>query len=577
MSDARHPDTESQRPTLYGSRHAISTGHYLATAAGQSILENGGNAVDAGVAAGIALGILMSNEVNFAGVAPIMIRPANGRAVTIAGLGHWPMSIPPDIFMREHGGTMPHGVLCTVVPAAPDAWITALRDYGTMSFGDVAGESIRFAREGFAVYEYFASEVSEYFDAYNQWPSNREIYLPQGRAPQFGERFIQRDLADTIEYMVDQERIGLRKGRIAGLQAAHDAFYVGDIADKIVAFQKDNGGYLSHSDLANFHSRYEPMVTARWRDFEMLTCGPWSQGPVLVQALRMLERYGIDGLERKGIDYMHLVTEVLKAAFADREFRYGDPQFVDVRMDELLSDAHVDQRLADIDATKAHPSLPRPIGAEPDVLDWLPEHATAGSAGRAPDTSYLCVIDRWGNAMSATPSDGSFEAPVVPGTGIVPSMRGVQSRPDPRHPSGVGPGRRPRLTPNPAMAVRDDGSLYTFGCPGGDMQVQAMLQVFLNTFHFEMDVQAAIDAPRFSTWSFPNSFAPFEFLAGRMALEDRYSDKVVEGLRERGHDVERWPAFTRSASAVEAIYYDANTKFLRAGADPRQPAYAIVS
>jgi gamma-glutamyltranspeptidase/glutathione hydrolase len=572
-----HPDTESQRPTLYGSRHAISAGHYLAASAGHTILENGGNAVDASVAAGIALAVLDSNEVNFAGVAPIMIRPAHARPVTIAGVGHWPMSLPADLFMREHDGQIPHGVLCTVVPAAPDAWITALRDYGTMTFGDVAGEAIRFAREGFAMYEYFAAEVTEYFDHFNRWASNREIYLPDGRPPIVGERFIQRDLADTIQYMADQERIGLRRSRLAGLQTAHDAFYIGDIAAKIVSHQRENGGYLSRDDLANYRSRYEPAAEVRWRDFTVFTCGPWTQGPVLLQALRMLERHGLAGLDRKGIAYLHLVIEVLKAAFADREFRYGDPQFIDVRLDELLSDGHADLRLAAIDRERAHPSLPEPVGAAQDALDWLPEPTTVGSAGRAPDTSYLCVIDRWGNAVSATPSDGSYEAPVVPGTGIVPSMRGVQSRPDPRHPCGVGPGRRPRLTPNPAMAVRDDGSIYTFGCPGGDMQVQAMLQVFLNTFHFGMDVQAAIDAPRFSTWSFPNSFAPFEFLAGRMALEDRYPDDLVDGLQRRGHDVERWPAFTRSASAVEAIYFDAGSRFLRAGADPRQPAYAIVS
>jgi gamma-glutamyltranspeptidase/glutathione hydrolase len=159
----------------------------------------------------------------------------------------------------------------------------------------------------------------------------------------------------------------------------------------------------------------------------------------------------------------------------------------------------------------------------------------------------------------------------------VPSARGTQSRPDPQHPSGVGPGRRPRLTPNPALAVRDDGSVFAFGCPGGDMQVQAMLQVFLNSFHFGMDVQEGIDAPRVSTWSFPNSFSPFEYLANRVAYEDRLPPEVVEGLRRRGHDVEAWLPFTRSAAAVEAIYSDAETGFLRAGADPRQPAYAIVS
>ncbi len=186
-------------------------------------------------------------------------------------------------------------------------------------------------------------------------------------------------------------------------------------------------------------------------------------------------------------------------------------------------------------------------------------------------------MDADGRAFSATPSDGSYACPAIPGLGIVPSERGMQSRPDPRHPSGVAPGKRPRLTPNPALAVRDDGSVLAIGCPGGDMQVQAMLQVMLNAFVFDMDIQAAIDAPRYSTWSFPSSFAPFEYLAGRVCLEDRFDDALTDDLARREHDVVRWPAFTREAAAVEAIYADAATGFLRAGADPRQPAWAIVA
>ena len=567
----------SQRPTLYGSRHAVSSGHYLASAAAHSVLEAGGNAVDAGCCAGIALAVLHSDEVNFAGVAPIMIRTAAGRVVTIAGLGHWPQSFPSDLFMREHDGKLPPGVLNTVVPAAPDAWIQALRDFGSMSFGEVASEAIRFAREGFSMFEYFAEEVTEYRDEYARWPGNAAIYLPGGRPPRVGERFVQSDLADTIEYMADAERAAEARSRDAGLDAARAAFYTGDVAERIVAYQEEHGGYLTREDLATFRARREAPVSVRWRDFEVLTCGPWCQGPVLAQALLMLERAGLPDVRVQDDRYAHLLLEVLKAAFADREFRYGDPAHVDVGLDELLSDAHLDLRIADIDPDRAEPGMPRPIGAGPHALELLPEPTAAASAGRAPDTSYVCVIDRWGNAFSATPSDGSFEAPVVPGTGIVPSARGTQSRPDPRHPSGVGPGRRPRLTPNPALAVRDDGSVFAFGCPGGDMQVQAMLQVFLNSFHFGMDIQEAIDAPRVSTWSFPNSFSPFEYLANRVAYEDRLPEDVVEGLRRRGHDLQAWLPFTRSAAAVEAIYSDAQTGFLRAGADPRQPAYAVVS
>src|SRR6266508_161525 len=220
----------SRRPTLYGSRHAISAGHYLAASAGFSVLEAGGNAVDAGCAAGIALGVLCTFEVNVAGVAPIMIRTGAGRVVTIAGLGHWPKSLPPDLFMREHGGTIPTGILRTVIPAAPDAWITALRDFGTMTFGEVAADAIRFARDGFSVYDLFAAHLEENRDGYATWPSSAEIYLPGGRAPHVGERFVQTDLAATLQHMADEERAGLRRGREAGLEAARAAFYCGEIA-----------------------------------------------------------------------------------------------------------------------------------------------------------------------------------------------------------------------------------------------------------------------------------------------------------------------------------------------------------
>src|SRR5215510_4251970 len=226
----------SNRPTLYGSRHAVSAGHYLAAAAGFSILESGGNAIDAGCAAGIALAVLHPDEVNVAGVAPIMIRTGQGKVVTIAGLGHWPKRFPADLFMREHGGTMPLGILRTVVPAAPDAWITALNDYGTMSFGDVAQAAIRYAKDGFAVFDYLAGQIKLYEQGYRTWPSNAAIFLPGGQIPKVGDRFLQKDLAGTLQYMVDEERAASKRGRVAGLQAARAAFYAGDIAARIADF-----------------------------------------------------------------------------------------------------------------------------------------------------------------------------------------------------------------------------------------------------------------------------------------------------------------------------------------------------
>jgi gamma-glutamyltranspeptidase/glutathione hydrolase len=291
---------------------------------------------------------------------------------------------------------------------------------------------------------------------------------------------------------------------------------------------------------------------------------------MLAQALLMVERAGLDGLKHNEPAYIHLLIEVLKAAFADREYHYGDPRFVDVGLSTLLSDEHIGKRVAGIDRSKAMPDMP------PNLYhNSGPFTAATRPSERDPDTSYLCVVDRWGNAFSATPSDASWRAPVVPGLGIVPSCRGTQSRPDPKHPSGVAPGKRPRLTPNPAILLRDDGSVMPFGAPGGDSQVQAMLQVALNAFHFGMDIQEAIDAPRVISLSFPNSFAPYNHYPGLMALEDRFTPGIVDALTGLGHKIEMLPAYSRRFASVEAILYQPKTGFFRSGADPRQPAYAM--
>ncbi|MSP05844.1 MAG: gamma-glutamyltransferase family protein [Acetobacteraceae bacterium] len=559
----------SHRPTVYGSRHAVSAGHYLATAAAFAILEAGGNAVDAGCAAGIALGVLQPDLVNVAGVAPIMIRRADGAVETIAGLGHWPAALPSDLFMRAHGGEIPEGVLRTVVPAAPDAWISALRRHGTMRFHEVAEAAIRFAGEGFAVNALLAHSIASREKAYRRWPQNAAIFLPGDRAPRVGEKFVQSDLARTLQYMADQDRAA--PTREAGLTAAHDAFYCGDIAREIAAFQQREGGYLSMADLATYQSRIEPAVSRNWRGHEVITCGPWCQGPALLQALLLLEHVGIDGLAHNSPLYIHRLVECLNLALADREYFFGDPAFVDVPIDHLLDPITIARRASALRDDRAFGAMPPPMEHNGDIFAASDRELPRVEA----DTSYCCVVDRWGNAFSATPSDGSSQGPVVPGLGIIPSGRGSQSRPDPSHPAGVAPGKRPRLTPNPAMVVTRDGGLMPFGTPGGDVQIQAMLQVMLNVLHFGMEVQEAIEAPRVASYSFPSSFAPFEYFPGRLALEGRIDAKTKQDLAARGHKIQDWPDWTMLAGSVEAILSDPKTGMMGAGADPRRPAYAI--
>jgi gamma-glutamyltranspeptidase / glutathione hydrolase len=567
----------AHRPTIAVTRHAISAGHYLAAAAGFAILEAGGNAIDAGCAAGIALGVLQSDLVDVAGVAPIMIYHAESQeVVTIAGLGAWPKALDPELFMREHGGKIPKGVIRTVVPAAPDAWITALRRYGTMSFGEVAAAATRLAREGFPMYPLMAESLNRHEADHRAWPSSAAIFLPNGRVPEAGDIFRQTDLANSLQYMADEERAASGRGREAGLEAARDAFYRGDIAKKIVAFMKQEGGLLSAEDLAEYRSPITRPERRRFGDLEVFTCGAWCQGPVLLQTLAMLEGTDLKGLGHNSADYIHHLAEALKLAFADREAYYGDPTMIDVPLATLISEEYAAERRKQIRPDRAWPEMPPPgrLGSQaPRGFGDFPR--PSGDPNPEPDTSYVCVADRHGNLFSATPSDGSYGSPVVPGTGLIPSNRGSQSRPDPRHPAGVAPGKRPRLTPNPALAIQGGDHFMPFGTPGGDVQTQAMLQVVLNRFVFGQGMQSAIESPRFASYSYPSSFAPYDYYPGRLAIEARIREPVIAELARRGHEIQRWPDWIWTAGAVCAIDVDKKRGVMEAGADPRRAAYAL--
>ncbi|GGK40810.1 gamma-glutamyltransferase family protein [Salinarimonas ramus] len=561
------------RPEIAGTRHVVAAGHFLAAAAAHDVLVAGGNAVDAGCAAGIALGVLQPDLVNVAGVAPIMIRMAGMETpITIDGLGTWSRSLPPRHFMERHGGTIPPGVERIVVPAAPAAWIEALARYGTMSFREVAGAAARFAREGFAVHPLLAETIAEYEEGYRAWPANAAIYLPRGRPPRVGERFVQSDLADTFERLFRAEE-GSSGDRAAGLAAVRAAFYEGEIAREIVDYVAREGGFLSREDMASYRCRIEPALAMRTLGGTLHVCGAWCQGPVLPMTLAQIEVLGLDGLAHNDADYIHLLVEAMKGAFADREHHFGDPAFVDVPLDALVSPEHARARAAEIDRRRARQEMPGPL---------LPLGSTGERTVPAggpdprpePDTSYVAVVDRDGNAFSATPSDGSWNVPVVPGTGLVPSSRGSQSRPDPAHPSGAAAGRRPRLTPNPALFVRGD-DVMPFGTPGGDVQSQAMLQLLLNRYHFGMALQEAIDAPRFATYDFPGSFAPFTHHHGLVKLEPGIPERVGEALAARGHTVSYWRERDWRAGGLCAVETDRDEGLIRGGADPRRPAYAI--
>ena len=566
----------SMRPVLMGTRHMAVAGHYGAAHAAFTILEAGGNAVDAGVAAGIALGVLQSDLVNVAGVAPIMIyRAATREVLTISGLGWWPRAVTTDLFEKRFQGAIPRGVLRTVVPAAPDAWITALEKFGTMSFGDCAAAAIRFASEGFPMYALMSEMIGMHAEDYRRWPSSAATYLPHGRAPHPGELFVQRDLGRTLQYMADEEEAAARHGRAAGLNAARAAFYRGDIAQAIVAYHRQNGGLLGADDLAGFRVAIEPPVRTRIGELDVYACGAWCQGPVLLEMLNILSGIDLAGMRHNSLDYVHAVTEAMKLAFADRERYLADPRFVDVPVDTLISHEYAQRRRALLRMDRAAPGMPA-AGAMPDREPrGEPSATTHRASAGAHDTSYVSVIDKDGNAFTATPSDPSYDTPVIPGTGLCPSSRGSQSWGDPRHPSCVAPGKRPRLTPMGALAILPDGSPMPIGTPGGDVQAQAIVQALLNMTVFGMDPQQAVEAPRFATYSFPDSFEPHSYSPGVLYVESRVPSQVREGLRARGHEVHEWPDFVWRAGAVCVQRPDRAQGVIAAGADPRRPCYAV--
>jgi gamma-glutamyltranspeptidase/glutathione hydrolase len=383
--------------------------------------------------------------------------------------------------------------------------------------------------------------------------------------------------------MADEETSHANDGRIEGIRAAYDAFYKGDIARTITEFHRQHGGLLRMSDMAEFQVRTEPTVRASYAGYDIHCCGAWSQGPALAQVMGLLNGIDLEALGHNSTRYIHTLSEAIKLAFADRECYFGDPRFVDVPVEELLSEDYMRLRRELIREDRAWPDLPPPGDARAPEAELIRSQEQSAirqrpsSCAEPPtlDTSYVCAVDKHGNVFSATPSDVSYQSPIIPGTGLCPSSRGSQSRPDPRHPSSVAAGKRPRLTPNPALALKDGKPFMVFGTPGGDVQIQAMAQLFVNVVTFGFDLQSAIEAPRFASFSYPSSFAPNPSYPGLLMVEARISRDVRDALKALGHDVEAWPERTRKAGALCAIRIDSEAGFLHASADFRRAGYAM--
>jgi gamma-glutamyltranspeptidase / glutathione hydrolase len=567
----------AMRPTAMGRQGAVTSGHPLSTLVGLTVLMQGGNAVDAGVAAALAGCVVQSDIVSFAGIACIQIHsPWSGETVSIAGVGHWPeLASLEDL--RNHCGRIPADVRNAVVPGAPDAYFTALERFGTWTFGRVAAHAIGLAKDGFAMFPFRYVHQLEYAEIIRRTPSTREVFWPEGRQPEVGELFRQPDLARSLESIVDAESSASSHSRNVGLRAARDAFYTGDIAQRIDRFYRESGGYLRMRDLDGFRAEVTTSILGGFRGVNVAVCPFWSKGPMLLQILNTLAQDSVAELGHNSTAYIHLLTEAMKLAFADRHAYYGDPRFIDVPVDGLLSSQYGLARRALIRADQAWAEMPPagdPFNGGARRQTTINPLVRPQAAGLPSDTSHLSVIDRDGLVFSVTFSDPFNYAPITPGTGLLVSDRGIQAWADPDHPNRVRPGQRPLVTGNPVLVFRDNRLLMALGSPGADVQVQAILQVLLNIVLFNMDCQQAVEAPRFATYSHPNSFEPHVYEPGVLRVESTIPPDTLQQLEELGHKVIVWPPYAWQAGGIGVIVVD-EQGMIYAGADPRRENYSL--
>jgi len=574
--------TASTRPVIRGRSFMVACGHYLACVAGLRMYALGGNAFDAGVAMVFAQSVLEYQSYGFGGEVPILIHAArDGQVAAISGNTRAPAAATIEWFRGKGITLIPgDGFLPAGVCAVPDALITVLDRYGRLSLEQVLGPAVELAANGFPMYEGMRKAVVQQEARFRaEWPTSAALFLPGGAVPEIGDTWRNPDLARTFERLIEAERGARRAGRREGLRAARDLFYRGPIAREIVAYQRDttlrdanstvSAGLLSEDDFAAFETRIEAPATVRFRGYDVYKCGPWSQGPVYLQQLMLLDGFDLASLGHNTVDYIHTVIEASKLAFADRERYYGDPEFVPVPMRGLLSPDYAASRRGLIDPHHASMEL-RPGDPYPFEGAAAPaEPAAVDARGWEGGTTGTRAVDAEGNMFSATPSGGWFRSsPAIPGLGFSLGTRCQMFwLNDARHPGALAPRKRPRTTLSPTLVMKDGAPCMVLGTPGGDQQDQWTLQTFLNMAVFGMDVQDAIDTPAFHSVHFPGSFYPRKARPGEMLVEGRMPPEIVDGLRGRGHQVTvvgDW-----SLNYTTAIVYDPRRKLMEGGASSR--------
>lgn len=540
------------RPTVSGHGGGVAAGHWLATQIGSRLLAEGGNAADAACAMGFALQVLEPTQNGPGGEAPILVYDAREeRAFAVSGQGTAPAAATIEAFAALGMGAIPpDGLTAACVPAAIDAWCLLLERFGTKRLEDVLTPARDLAARGFPMYP-FLSGLLRFIETrfVRSWPSSAAIYSP---VPADGERFRNPQLADFYTGLIGAER-DASGGRDAGIRAARDHFYRGPVAERIHAFLREpvedvsgaaHAGLLTADDLAGYAGSVEEPLSVDYRGGRVWKCPPWSQGPVFLQQLRLLEGFDVAAMGRGSADLLHTWAECAKLAYADRDACYGDPLSSDVPIERLLSREYANERRALVDPGQAslelRPGMGRLPAGWPVVLGQpagiAEPQALAAAQGRI-DTTQCVAADAWGNLVSATPSGGwIMTSPVIPELGFPIGTRAQMFVLDPAHPNALAPGRRPRTTLSPSFAELPDGRRIAFGTPGGDQQDQWTLQFFLELVDFGAPgLQEAIDAPTAHSCHMPSSFYPRNAEPGVLQIESRIDAGVQEELSERGH------------------------------------------
>ncbi|MFE9744204.1 gamma-glutamyltransferase family protein [Saccharothrix saharensis] len=592
------------RPELVGTHGMVASTHWLASTAGMAVLEDGGNAFDAAVAVGFVLQV----------VEPHLNGPGGEVPVVFAAAGETSPRVLCGQGVAPAGATIAHyrglgldlvpgsGLLAATVPGAWDGWLTLLRDYGTKSLRDVLGYAIGYARDGFPLLERVAFTISTVADLFREhWTSSAALWLPGGNPPEAGTRFRNPKLADTWEWLLAAaEAAG--SDREAQIEAGRRAWSQGFVAAQVdeffrIAHRDDSGadhaGVLTGEDMASWEASYEDAVSVDFGSWSVVKPGAWTQGPVLLQQLLLLEGFGDRLAYADGVptaETVHLAVECAKLAFADREAWYGDSG--DVPLDVLLSRDYAAQRrrlVGDHASLDLRPGSPGPVEARlPGHVLRGPSVASQKDSGGAlgeptvsragtvkGDTVHVDVVDRWGNVVSATPSGGWLQSsPTIPSLGFCLGSRAQMFWLDEGLPNSLAPGKRPRITLSPTLALRDGLPTMAFGTPGGDQQDQWQLGFWLAHTVGGMNLQQAIDSPMWHTNAFPSSFYPRSWTPGELVVESRIGEAALAELRDRGHSVVDAGPWT--LGRMSAVARDSRDGLLRAAANPRgAQGYAV--